>query len=230
MLLFPHLGGDHIAFLKGESVGRGQLQQVLERQGLLQARGQRRGGTGMGQEGIKLRQRHGRGSGSTTVLTVPSRRCRLAKAEVTPQTCRSRRGPMSRMPARPDAAPGLPSWMRWGGAGLTALLAVLFVVLLQQVRQQGQQLQALQERLQTLENAHDLERTNALEEQLRSTATRLQALERSNMQLEGLSSDNARLRREIQQLRRPVTPAPVAPAEPETEAPSAPTPPPPVRP
>jgi hypothetical protein len=83
---------------------------------------------------------------------------------------------MSRTPARPDAAPAasdLPNWMRWGGAGLTALLAVLFVVLLLQVRGQGQRLQALQDRIQSLENAQDLERTNALEEQLRSTVQRL---------------------------------------------------------
>lgn len=227
MLLFPHLGGDHIAFLKGESVGRGQLQQVLERQGLLQARGQRRGGTGMGQEGIKLRQRHGRGSGSSTVLTVPSRRCRLAKAEVTPQTCRSRRGPMSRTPARPDAAPGLPSWMRWGGAGLTALLAVLFVVLLQQVRQQGQQLQALQDRLQTLENAHDLERTNALEEQLRSTVQRLQSLEGLEQTVQRLSQEQAGLRLQVRSSARSHAgsapePEPVLPPEPPAPPPSQP--------
>jgi TolA-binding protein len=107
---------------------------------------------------------------------------------------------------------------------------VLFLVMVGKLRQQSSQLRGLQERVQGLENSRALERTTALEEQLRSTATRLQALERSNVQLEGLSSDNARLRRELQQLRRPVAPAPVAPAEPEAEAPSAPTPPPPVRP
>ncbi len=124
----------------------------------------------------------------------------------------------------------LPDWLPWLQAGLTAMLAVLFLVMVGKLRQQSSQLRGLQERVQGLENSRALERTTALEEQLRSTATRLQALERSNMQLEGLSSDNARLRREIQQLRRPVAPAPVAPAESETEAPSAPTPPPPVRP
>ncbi len=124
----------------------------------------------------------------------------------------------------------LPDWLPWLQAGLTAMLAVLFLVMVGKLRQQSSQLRGLQERVQGLENSRALERTTALEEQLRSTATRLQALERSNVQLEGLSSDNARLRRELQQLRRPVAPAPVAPAEPEAEAPSAPTPPPPVRP
>jgi len=124
----------------------------------------------------------------------------------------------------------LPDWLPWLQAGLTAMLAVLFLVMVGKLRQQSSQLRGLQERVQGLENSRALERTTALEEQLRSTATRLQALERSNVQLEGLSSDNARLRRELQQLRRPVTPAPVAPAESEAEVPSAPTPPPPVRP
>jgi TolA-binding protein len=87
--------------------------------------------------------------------------------------------------------------MRWLGAGLTALLAVLFVVLLQQVRQQGQRLQALQDRLQQMENARDLERTNALEEQLRSTVVRLQNLEGLEQSLQRLSSEQDSLRQQI---------------------------------
>ncbi|MFM8675037.1 MAG: hypothetical protein ACKOCA_08455 [Vulcanococcus sp.] len=63
----------------------------------------------------------------------------------------------------------LPDWMRRAGAGMTAAVAVLFVVLLVQVRLQSNRIQQLQDKLQTLENANDLERTNALEEQLRST-------------------------------------------------------------
>jgi TolA-binding protein len=107
---------------------------------------------------------------------------------------------MSRTPARPDAAPAasdLPTWMRWGGAGLTALLAVLFVVLLLQVRGQGQRLQALQDRIQSLENAQDLERTNALEEQLRSTVQRLQNLEGIEQSLQRLSSEQENLRLQL---------------------------------
>ena len=107
---------------------------------------------------------------------------------------------MSRTPARTDAIPaasGLPTWMRWGGAGLTALLAVLFVVLLLQVRGQGQRLQALQDRIQSLENAQDLERTNALEEQLRSTVQRLQNLEGIEQSLQRLSNEQETLRQQL---------------------------------
>jgi TolA-binding protein len=87
--------------------------------------------------------------------------------------------------------------MRWGGAGLTALVAVLFVVLLLQVREQGQRLQTLQNRLQTLENANDLGRTNALEEQLRSTVQRLQRLETLDTTVQALSREQEALRQQI---------------------------------
>lgn len=104
---------------------------------------------------------------------------------------------MGRSPAITETAPGLPAWMRWGGAALTALLAVLFVVLLAQVRQQGQRLQTLQDRVQALENARDLERTNALEDQLRSTVQRLQTLEGLEQSLQQLSLEQANLRQQI---------------------------------
>ena len=88
----------------------------------------------------------------------------------------------------------LPQWMRLLGAGLTGLLAVLFVVVLQQTREQGQRLQQLQDKVQTIENANDLERTNALEEQLRSTVERLQALEDIEQKVQSLSSQVQTLR------------------------------------
>ena len=91
--------------------------------------------------------------------------------------------------------------MRLSGAGLTALVAVLFVVLLQQVRQQGQRIQTLQEKVQSLENSNDLERTNALEEQLRSTVTRLQNLEGLEQSVQRLSLEQASLRAQV---RRPL--------------------------
>ena len=133
---------------------------------------------------------------------------------------------MSRSSASPETASGLPTWMRWGGAGLTALLAVLFVVLLQQVRGQGQRLQTLQDRIQSLENAPDLERTNALEEQLRSTVQRLQNLEGIEQTLQRLSSEQENLRLQIRSAGRsssrsvdlepqlPAEPPPVPPAQP----------------
>lgn len=93
--------------------------------------------------------------------------------------------------------------MRRGGAALTGLLAVLFVVVAMQVRQQAQRLQALQDRLQVLENNQDLERTNALEEQLRSTVQRLQNLEGIERTVQRLSSEQEALR---QQLRSGISP------------------------
>ena len=151
----------------------------------------------------------------------------LAKAGANAQTCLSRNGPMSRTPTSPEPTAGLPSWMRWGGAGLTALLAVLFVVLLQQVRQQGQRLQTLQDRLQTLENAHDLDRTNALEEQLRSTVQRMQSLEGLEQTVQRLSQEQASLRLQARSATRSgsgvtLEPEPMMPPEPPAPPPSQP--------
>ena len=104
---------------------------------------------------------------------------------------------MSQSPASTGAAAELPTWMRWGGAGLTAMLAVLFLVLLAQMRQQSERLQTLQDRVQTLENARDLERTSALEEQLRSTVQRLQALEGLEQRLQRLSAEQDALKQQL---------------------------------
>jgi uncharacterized membrane protein YhiD involved in acid resistance len=87
--------------------------------------------------------------------------------------------------------------MRRAGAGLTALVAVLFVVLLLQVRQQGERIQTLQDKLQTLENEKDLDRTNALEEQVRSTAERLQNLEGLEQTVQSLRSEQDSLRAQL---------------------------------
>ncbi|MBD1194749.1 hypothetical protein [Vulcanococcus sp. Clear-D1] len=96
----------------------------------------------------------------------------------------------------------LPTWMRRTGAGLTALVAVLFVVLLLQVRQQGERIQTLQDKLQTLENDKDLDRTNALEEQVRSTAERLQNLEGLEQTVQSLRSEQASLRAQLRSQER----------------------------
>lgn len=123
----------------------------------------------------------------------------------------------------------LPEWMPWLQAGLTAMLAVLFLVMVGQSRQQSTQLRELQQRVQGLENSRALERTTALEQQLRSTAERLQALERANAQLESIRSDNSRLRRELQQLRQPTTASPT-PTQPAPLVPTTPPPLPPLNP
>ena len=102
----------------------------------------------------------------------------------------------------------LPNWFRWLGAGLTAMLAVLFAVVLQQVQQQARQLKTLESRVQGLENARAVERTSALEEQVRVTSERLQGLERLRGSVESLGSDQAQLRQEVRRLasRGPVLP------------------------
>ncbi|MBM5784829.1 MAG: hypothetical protein FJ076_08365 [Cyanobacteria bacterium K_DeepCast_35m_m1_288] len=96
----------------------------------------------------------------------------------------------------------LPTWMRRTGAGITALVAVLFVVVLLQVRQQGERIQTLQDKLQTLENEKDLDRTNALEEQVRSTAERLQNLEGLEQTVQSLRSEQASLRAQLRSQER----------------------------
>ena len=101
--------------------------------------------------------------------------------------------------------PQLPDWVAWLQAGLTALLAVLFLVMLGKARVQGERIQELQERVQGLENSRALERTTGLEQQLRSTVERLQALERSNARIDVLSAENSALRGEVRQLRRSAT-------------------------
>jgi SMC interacting uncharacterized protein involved in chromosome segregation len=71
------------------------------------------------------------------------------------------------------------------------------VVLLIQVRQQGERIQSLQDKVQTLENEKDLDRTNALEEQVRSTAERLQNLEGLEQSVQALRSEQASLRAQL---------------------------------
>jgi len=93
--------------------------------------------------------------------------------------------------------PQLPDWVAWLQAGLTALLAVLFLVMLGKARVQAERIEELQERVQGLENSRALERTTGLEQQLRSTVERLQALERSSARIDVLSAENSALRGEL---------------------------------
>ena len=110
---------------------------------------------------------------------------------------------------RSQALPEMPDWAPWLQAGLTTMLAVLFVVMVGKMRQQSSSIRALQERVQGLENSRALERTSGLEQQLRTTVERLQVVERSNAQLQALSSDNKLLNDQLRQLRSTGTkPAP----------------------
>jgi hypothetical protein len=108
--------------------------------------------------------------------------------------------------------PPLPDWVLWLQAGFTALVAVLFVALLVQTRQQTRRVQELQQRLQGLENSRALERTTGLEDQLRNTVERLQALERDSARIDVLQAETDALRDELRQLSRglaaPLSPVP----------------------
>jgi TolA-binding protein len=88
--------------------------------------------------------------------------------------------------------------MRLVGAGLTALVAVLALVLMHEVQQQARRSQALERRVQALENSRDLERTQALEAQLRAMVQRLQNLEARSGQMQELVLQQEELRRQLQ--------------------------------
>jgi TolA-binding protein len=136
-------------------------------------------------------------------------------------------------PDRSGAQSQLPDWVPWLQVGLTSMLVVLFVVLVGKTRQQQSQLQELQERVRGLENSRALERTTALEQQLRSTVDRLQSLERGQARLNAIGSDTAQLRqelRQLRQLRQSSEEKNVQPARPPASTPQSPPPLPPLTP
>lgn len=102
-----------------------------------------------------------------------------------------------------------PTWVNWLGAGITSMLAVLFLVLVQQVRGQNDQIQTLKQRVEGLENARALERTSALEGQVQTSASRLQALESLRGDVQRLAAQQQRLQASIDQLRGSSAPAPL---------------------
>ena len=102
---------------------------------------------------------------------------------------------------RPEPFEGeivIPAWLVWLQLGLSTTLAVLFVVMLVKTRQQSVSIQQLQDKIAGIENSRALDRTTAIEDQLRTTAERLQALERMGAQISGLATENSRLRQELQ--------------------------------
>lgn len=120
-----------------------------------------------------------------------------------------------------------PAWLVWLQLSFTTMLLVLFVVLVAQSRGQNRSMQRLQQRLQSLENSRALERTAALEEQLRAMLTRLQALERQGADLAAAQQRQRDLEEQLRQqqalLRRPPRQAPLLEETPR-EGPAAPPP------
>ena len=88
----------------------------------------------------------------------------------------------------------------WLQAGVTAMLVVLFLVIVGKSRQQNDTIRQLQERVQGLENSRALDRTTGLEQQLRTTVERLQAVERKGSRIDGLSRETTNLRAELSKL------------------------------
>lgn len=88
----------------------------------------------------------------------------------------------------------MPTWLFWLQLGLSTMLAVLFVVTLVKTRQQSLAIRDLQDKIAGIENSRALDRTTAIEDQLRSTSERLQAVERQGAQMAALIAENARLR------------------------------------
>ena len=93
------------------------------------------------------------------------------------------------------------AWVPWLQAGVTAMLVVLFLVIVGKSRQQNATIRQLQERVQGLENSRALDRTTGLEQQLRTTVERLQAVERNGTRIDGLSRETANMRAELSRLR-----------------------------
>ena len=89
------------------------------------------------------------------------------------------------------------AWAPWLQAGVTAMLVVLFLVIVGKSRQQNATIRQLQERVQGLENSRALDRTTGLEQQLRTTVERLQAVERNGTRIDGLSRETANMRAEL---------------------------------
>ncbi|MEB3262463.1 MAG: hypothetical protein VKK94_05840 [Cyanobacteriota bacterium] len=108
---------------------------------------------------------------------------------------------MASTPKRNAPLPAAPEWVNWLQAGITAMMVVLFVVMLGKTRQQSTNIRLLQERVQGLENSRALDRTSGMEEQLRSTVSRLQALERSAARVDALSAENSALNQQLSELR-----------------------------
>ena len=106
------------------------------------------------------------------------------------------------------------AWVPWLQAGVTAMLVVLFLVIVAKSRQQNDTIRKLQERVQGLENSRALDRTTGLEQQLRTTVERLQAVERNGTRIDGLSRETTNLRAELSKLR---TARPSEAAAPKTD-------------
>jgi hypothetical protein len=105
-------------------------------------------------------------------------------------------------------APASSDWppvLLWLPISLSSLVLVLLVVVVQRQHAQAQLLADLRGRVQTLEQSRALERTAVLEQQLRAMLTRLQTLERGQLQGTELARRLQSLQSDLQELRAAVS-------------------------
>jgi TolA-binding protein len=131
---------------------------------------------------------------------------------------------------RNERTPPLPEWLPWLQLGVTTMLAVLFLVMLAKGRELNRSLRQLEQRVQGLENTRALDRTTAMEQQLRSMLQRLQKLEAEGVRLQAVEGQQQQLEQELLQLRgrsAGLIPIPEVPAvrPPQSVTPSPPPPP-----
>lgn len=92
-------------------------------------------------------------------------------------------------------------WWIWLPMGLGTMLLVLFFVVVGRQQDQASRIHELNQRIQNLEHSRALERTAVLEQQLRSTAARLQTVEKGQQRLADWERQLQALRQEME-LRR----------------------------
>jgi TolA-binding protein len=123
-------------------------------------------------------------------------------------------------PERKERPSAVPDWLPWLQLGITTMLAVLFLVMLAKGREQNHRLRELEQQVQGLENSRALDRTPAMEQQLRSMLQRLQKLEAQGVRLEAMVGRQEQLERELLELRSRAAPLPLPPAASEATRPS----------
>ncbi|MFN9693129.1 MAG: hypothetical protein ACK550_04920 [Synechococcaceae cyanobacterium] len=120
-----------------------------------------------------------------------------------------------RGPSPPDI--GVVPWVGLAQILIGTALLVLFGVMLNRSAEQTRRLERLELRLRSLENIRSLERTSALESQLRKMLARLQVVEGGNRRLIDQLGALQALLEEQEQSRRiaapPILPAPPTSAE-----------------
>ena len=81
--------------------------------------------------------------------------------------------------------PGFRDWAWWLQIALSTAMVVLFAVMVVNSRRQSRSIRVLEQRIQGLENSRALDRTAAVEEQLRAMVSRLQKLEARESRMDG---------------------------------------------